>query len=197
MAFWKRMHWTFLKHDTKVRVSFQSQKPTFLSVFENGEGPTQNTARSGVPRSMIVGYYLWFSPVFRNQLSVPPVQKLVFVMFRNMRTDLKMTSSHNWCIKPVYSFVYLNERFLQLFLQWSSRNRLVFRTVVLKLFHASKSLRELLKIWIPGPTPKISDFLQLGGTQVCISKGFPGDADAVGPRTTLGKHWSWGRNCYN
>lgn len=171
----------------------------FLWVFENGEGPAQYMVRSGVPRSLTVGHYLRLCPVCRNQLSVPQVQRLVFVMFRNVRTDSKTTSSHNWCIKPECSFVYLNESFLQLVLQWSSRNSywLVCRTVVLKLYHASESLRELLKHKLLGPPPKFLISSNWGGTQVCISKGFLGDADAAGPRTTAGEHWSWGRNCYN
>lgn len=44
----------------------------------------------------------------------------------------------------------------------------------------------LLKHKLLGPTHRLSDLVGLGGTQVFMSNKFPGDADAAGPRISLG-----------
>ena len=56
----------------------------------------------------------------------------------------------------------------------------------LRLYHASESLRELVKTETAGCTHRLSDLVGLGGTQVFMSNKFPGDADASGLRIKLG-----------
>lgn len=57
-----------------------------------------------------------------------------------------------------------------------------FRSVVLKLPHASESPRYLIKTQVAGSAPSISDSRDLGwGLRIFISNRFPDDDATAGP----------------
>lgn len=61
-----------------------------------------------------------------------------------------------------------------------------FAVVVLRLEHTPESLGGLLKMQVPGPTPRVSDLLVLRLNQrTSISNKLPGDINTAGVGTTL------------
>lgn len=61
----------------------------------------------------------------------------------------------------------------------------VLKAVVLKLQHASASPEEIVKTKFLDPSPRVYNSVSLGWVpEICISKEFPGGAEAAGSGTT-------------
>ena len=138
---------------------------TYFSVSENGGRTSpQHTEKSDVQKPSSGSLPWWLSPLGKDQLSAPPSSKTCLCNIQRCEDRLKSHRLPNWCIKPECSCVYVNERFFQLFLQWSSRcsSWLVFRAVVLKLYRALESLREPVKTQTAGPYPQSFWFSRTG-----------------------------------